>query len=579
MKEKFSCMRGIAIAIIIPLVCLVPFITKAFHIDDTLFLWCAKQIQAHPLDFYGFTANWYGYKLPMFLINQNPPLVPYYISLVTLLFGYNEIIVHIAFLIPAVCLSIGIYFLARFFCPLPYMAVLISVLTPAFLVSGTNVMTDIPMVALYVWALVLWLYGMEKDRTLYLFYAAILISFSALTKYFGISLIPLLFVYSLLVKRKLGVWLLFLSIPIFILILYQWITQMLYNNNLVLNAASYSIEQGLTDKAHFIKKFSIGLSFVGGSMVGVFFYTYLLWSRRVLICGSIFLLLLIAIIPCMESANVTFLLLNVQNIRWYLVIQYALYIFVGMQILLLAAADLWKHRDAKSFLLFLWVFGTFFFSSFINWTVNVRTILPMVPAVGILVIRRLNKKIALWNFSKSLLYILPLIPAAVIALSVTWADTSLANCQRLAARIIHAEFSEYPHTIWFQGHWGFQYYMESFGAKALDFKSSVIKQGDIVIIPLNNTNLGLKPFREHVHLVEKKQLMPCSWLETMSTEAGAGFYSSIFGPLPFSFCRIKPEEYLIFLAGNFEKQAEAIKYYRNTKKLKKIEKLSNMGTR
>ena len=36
------------------LVCLLPFINKAVHIDDTLFLRAAQQIQKHPLDFYGF---------------------------------------------------------------------------------------------------------------------------------------------------------------------------------------------------------------------------------------------------------------------------------------------------------------------------------------------------------------------------------------------------------------------------------------------------------------------------------------------------------------------------------------------
>ncbi|MGA2263065.1 MAG: hypothetical protein ABSH28_16740 [Acidobacteriota bacterium] len=35
---------------------LAPFAGSAFHIDDTLFLWTAKHIVAHPLDPYGFSA-------------------------------------------------------------------------------------------------------------------------------------------------------------------------------------------------------------------------------------------------------------------------------------------------------------------------------------------------------------------------------------------------------------------------------------------------------------------------------------------------------------------------------------------
>ena len=49
---------------------LLPFVTKAFHIDDTLFLWIARHIQTDPLDFYGFRANWYGYAMPMSAITH-----------------------------------------------------------------------------------------------------------------------------------------------------------------------------------------------------------------------------------------------------------------------------------------------------------------------------------------------------------------------------------------------------------------------------------------------------------------------------------------------------------------------------
>ncbi|HEX9286350.1 MAG TPA: hypothetical protein VF999_03675, partial [Thermoanaerobaculia bacterium] len=38
---------------------LLPFVGKAFHVDDTLFLKAARQIREHPFDFYGFSVNWY----------------------------------------------------------------------------------------------------------------------------------------------------------------------------------------------------------------------------------------------------------------------------------------------------------------------------------------------------------------------------------------------------------------------------------------------------------------------------------------------------------------------------------------
>ena len=491
MKAQSFSPRALILATIIPVICLVPFITKAFHIDDPLFLWCAKQIQTHPFDFYGFTANWYGQQQPMFLINQNPPLISYYISVVASFFGWGEITLHIAFLIPAVCLSIGIYFLACFFCPLPHIAALIAVLSPVFLVSSSNIMCDTLMLSFYVWAIFLWLYGIEKDKSLYLLCASILISLSSLTKYFGISLIPLLLFYTLVKKRKLGAWSIFFSIPIGVLLGYHFLTLVLYGNSLLLNAATLAINPDFADKTpSIIKRTLTGLSFTGGCMAGILFYTHLLWSRRALFGGAIIFLMLTAALVCMNAESII-TTPNISTIPYYLIIQYSIFITIGGQILLLSVADLLTYKDAKSMLLFLWVFGTFVFASYLNWTINARTVLPMIPAVGIIVIRRIQTKTGLKNSLKSFKYIWPLIPAALIALSATWADVTLANSQRTAAREITSEFNNYPHTIWFQGHWGFQYYMQSIGAKPLDYKNSLIKDGDIVVVPLNNYSLNL----------------------------------------------------------------------------------------
>ena len=61
---------------------LAPFVGKAFHIDDPIFLWTAEQIVQAPADFFGFAVNWYGVSEPMHMINKNPPLVSYYLALV-----------------------------------------------------------------------------------------------------------------------------------------------------------------------------------------------------------------------------------------------------------------------------------------------------------------------------------------------------------------------------------------------------------------------------------------------------------------------------------------------------------------
>src|SRR6185437_4287063 len=146
---------------LITVAALLPFLAKPFNIDDPLFVWAAKQIYAHPLDPYGFNVEWGFREFPMSRVTENPPLACYYLALAAGLFGWNEIGLHAAFLLPALAAILGTYQVARRFCKSPEWAALITLFTPVFLVSASTVMCDVLMLAFWVWAIVFWLDGME----------------------------------------------------------------------------------------------------------------------------------------------------------------------------------------------------------------------------------------------------------------------------------------------------------------------------------------------------------------------------------------------------------------------------------
>src|SRR5689334_15092628 len=122
--------------LLLTLACLAPFANKAFHIDDTLFLRAAQQIQKHPLDFYGFNLNWFGNTTPMTEAFDNPPLTCYYLALAACIVGWGEPALHLAFLLPALAAVWGMFSLARNFCHRPAIAVVAALLSPVFLISG-----------------------------------------------------------------------------------------------------------------------------------------------------------------------------------------------------------------------------------------------------------------------------------------------------------------------------------------------------------------------------------------------------------------------------------------------------------
>lgn len=524
---------------------LAPFLQKAVHLDDPVFLWSAQKIASHPSDPFGITVNWYGTPTSLTEITQNPPGVSYYLAIAALLTGWNEFGLHLALALPAILIVVGTYVLACRFCAQPVLAALIVLATPIFLVSSTTLMCDTTMLCLWIWAMIFWLRGLEHRLTAMLILAGLLMAAAAITKYFGACLIPLLFTYSLFRERRLGWWILPLCIPVNAVACYDWFTVATYGHTMFSGAGSYAVAVPRNTTV-FLRSLTT-LSFTGGGIIAGLFFTPLLWSRRKL---AILLLVTIGVFGVLVAIpNIGKFTLHNQagELRWLALIQLATFATGGVVIVILALEDLWHHQDPNSALLVLWTGGVLLFAAVFNWTVNGRVLLPMVPAVAILIVRQieqrsLNKSLpSLWHYAP------PLIPAGLITLSCAYADTVHAETARTAATTICEQYKTSSGTIWFQGHWGFQYYMEANGAKPLDFSApEKVLPGDIVIIPDNSTNAIAVPIPP-AHKIDTIQQRTCRWLAVMDSAAGAGFYSASWGPLPYAFGTVPPENYEVWL--------------------------------
>jgi hypothetical protein len=230
-------------------------------------------------------------------------------------------------------------------------------------------------------------------------------------------------------------------------------------------------------------------------------------------------------------------------------IELAIFVAIGGAVLALAAADLRRKRDAEAFLLFLWVAGTFFFTAFVNWAINGRSVLPLIPALGILMARRLD--------GLGIAELRPVRNAAVAALFISgllsfWiarGDADLANSAKSAAKLIYQHTREEKGAVWFQGHWGFQYYMEQQGLRPLDFEKVTLRRGDVVITPDNAAETTGLP----AEFVLSSQELDIPLSQPVITERwrmAAGFYGSYFGPVPFTFGAVAPEKYSLQEIGS-----------------------------
>jgi hypothetical protein len=282
-----------------------------------------------------------------------------------------------------------------------------------------------------------------------------------------------------------------------------------------------------------------GLAFLGAGGAPALFIAPWLWGRagRIALCagGAGMAAVTVALARSGWQAGVP-----QTSYSWWFWPQYGLWIAAGIHIIALAVAELWKRRDRDAALLGLWLVGTLLFGIFVYHFVNMRVILPALPAVALLCARRLQMR----NNAGA-----PALPRAVwlglaagltLSLCVAYSDIRLANSARTAAERIAPEKRQ--GRTWFSGHWGFQYYMEARGAKPIDVRRPDIRAGDTVVTPMNGSN-RIEIGRRGAYMDESFALPVCGWLTTMRAECGAGFYSDLWGPLPFVFGPTPPEQY------------------------------------
>ena len=529
--------------LLITLGCLLPFLGKPFHMDDPLFLRAAMQIRQHPLDFYNFTMNWLGTPLPMVKDFDNPPLTCYYLALAAAVVGWSEPALHLAFLLPALASAWGIFVLARRFTLRPGLAAVSAVLTPVFLISATTLMCDVMCLAFWIWAVVTFVKGLKHNDWKWLLAAGLLAGLATLTKFTGLALVPLLTFYALARQRKFGRWLVALLIPVFFAVGYEWITRRLYGQGMLLAAGAFASEDRSGAQGGLLEKTLIGLGFLGGCFLPVLFYLPMIWSRRLAVLGLGWLA------PCLAALfwqpHFKPLLVPGGHLNAATFLEAAVLLAGGILVLLLTGADFWHRRDPDSMLLVLWVLGLMTFTVVLNWTINGRSLLPALPAVGILLARRVDARWPEPSLARRLWLLGPALLAAALSLRLAQADARLAATNRLAAEQLWAQYHKPGNTVWFEGHWGFQYYLERQGGKAIDLNDPKKARGHILIIPANASNLYAPPM-DLVQLVAKVDYLPDASCATMNNLAGAGFYASIHGPLPFVIGRLEPDRFYIF---------------------------------
>jgi len=553
-----------ALLMALVLLALVPFLNKAVHMDDPLFIYSAQQILRHPTDFYGFTVNWYGFDQAMHHVNQNPPLAAYYLALVGYVAGFEEWALHAGFLLPAIGVMLGSYFLAWHLCGRPTLAAALTFVLPVTLLSSTTLMCDTLLLCFWCWSMACWLDAERRHKPWKFVIAGLCIAAAALTKYYGICLVPLLAAYGVACRTPLSrrpgtmplrgwdftsAQVVGLFIPCAVLLGFELWTWRLYGHGLVSDARGYAGAAREFTHEVWYRQLAFGLTLLGGCTLPVLLLAAHAWGRwgaatTMLVFGSV------AGVIAWQGSYLGYAPSDERGWQWLMPLEAAAFLVSGIYVAILGAIDLYRRRDAESLLLAMWVAGTFVFATFMNWTLTSRTILPLAPAVAIWGVRAADRPLRASKFAANRIGLAVIVLLGLaLSLAVAAADASWANSARQAARLI-PEFlfsrdAIDPARLWFQGHWGFQYYLEQQGSRPMDFTRSKLLPDDFVVIPNFQANITPLP----PAAADTEQPLGFHLLQgvsTISPAAGAQFYMSQNGlPFPYAFGPNAPELYYV----------------------------------
>ena len=186
--------QSLAIVVIV-LALRLPFLHQAIQGDDRYYLYGAEHAQIEPLHpdhakylFQGDLVEMRG--------NSHPPLNSWILGALLWACGdVREVPFHLAYSLFSIIAALAMLSLARRFCDQPFLATLLFIAVPAFVVNGNSLEADLPFLAFWMLAIAWFVKGIDENSPVALIGSAIAAAFAALDAYQAVFLVPILAFY------------------------------------------------------------------------------------------------------------------------------------------------------------------------------------------------------------------------------------------------------------------------------------------------------------------------------------------------------------------------------------------------
>ena len=493
------------LCILFALLLRVPFLNQPIQGDDVYYLAGAEHAQIDPLHPHHTRYAFQGDMVDM-RGHPHPPMNAWILALLLALFGdIREIPFHAAYAIFSLIAALSMLSLARRFSTRPLIATLLFLVTPAFVVNGMSLESDLPLVAFWLAATALFIKAVDSRSRAALPLSVLALALAAMTGYQTIVLIPILWVY-LWTRKRGGVlaWLIALT-PAIVIVAWQFFERA---SNGVLPAAvlggyfaRYGFENALAKTQN-----ALALTAQTGWLVFPLLALAAFWRLP-----RWFL-----IVAAAATAGLAFL--DPSPLFW------ASW-FIG--VLAIAWCVRAALRDAEPDFRFLagWVVIFFAAALALFFAGAARYLLPMAAPVALIVTRALqNRRIWLWSGF-----------AMELALSIGLAVVNYQHwdAYRSFAKSLGPEIAQ-RHS-WINADWGFRFYLEAEGALPL-LRGQALQPGDLLIA----SDLGgftPSPPGAPVHEIAARTIQPAIPLRLIGLESRSGYDTDSRGLRPFDISR------------------------------------------
>jgi 4-amino-4-deoxy-L-arabinose transferase-like glycosyltransferase len=410
----------------------LPFLNQALQGDDILYLTEAEHAQIEPLHPKHTEYVFMGHDIDM-RGQSHPPLNAWFLALLLAAKkDVSEIPFHTAYILFSLIAAFSALALARRFSPHPLLATLLFLATPAFVINGSSLESDVPFVALWLLATALYVTAVDRGSAPLLLASSLAMTLAALTAYQSILLVPILLLYDWQCGRKWRLARAAAFTPLVILIAWQIFERLSTGAFPAGVLANYMTAYGYQALAQKLKS---GVALTG----------HLAW----LVFPTLWIPSLLALPFAIGAA-----FYDLNPLFWGS-------IAVGVGILI-RCAQRWREFLAQ------WVLVFFAGALAIFYAGSARYLLPIALPIAILATQRARPRL------------LQIGVACGFALSLALAAVNYQHWDgyRQFARALAPDAQS--KRVWINGEWGLRYYLESEGGLPLR-QGQAIHPGEIVV--------------------------------------------------------------------------------------------------